>query len=118
MLDKLVVSKDPAKEAQKERRERERDGQIADLRNVSTQASRAEQNGISKRSQETLDKIAKLAPDYLPRIAAREISINKAAVELGIVKVKTPLEQALSAFQRLSHDDREKFMGLAGAGFQ
>jgi hypothetical protein len=35
------------------------------LRNVSTQASRAEQNGISKRSQETLDRIAREAPELL-----------------------------------------------------
>jgi hypothetical protein len=108
MLDKLVVSKEPAKEAQKERREREREGQSPDLDNVLTpQAERAKNNGISIAQQKTLDRIARESPDYLPRIAAREISINRAAVELGIVKVKTPLEQAISAVQRLSAEERE-----------
>lgn len=67
----LAVSTSPASEAQKERRERERDDrQSADARNVSTQTVRAEANGIKRRAQQHLDKIAKLAPDYLPRIAA------------------------------------------------
>ena len=51
---------------------------------------RAKANGIGERAQRHLDKIAKLSPDYLPRIAAKEITINRAAVELGIVKPPKP----------------------------
>ena len=54
------------------------------------QMERARENGLSRDSQQKLDKIAKLAPDYLPRIAAKEITINR-AVELGIFTVGTPL---------------------------
>ena len=99
MLDKLAVSENPASEAQKERRKRERaellasaemapmpERQSSNLSNVSTQPERAKSSGISRTQQQTLDKIAKLAPDHLPRIAAKEITINRAAVELGIVK--------------------------------
>jgi hypothetical protein len=42
----LAVSENPASEAQKERREREKEGQFADLRNVSTQESRAERKSM------------------------------------------------------------------------
>lgn len=116
MLDKLAVSENPASEAQKGNQNavRDKENQKPDSAiGLSPQLERAKANGIGKTAQKTLDKIAKVAPDYLPRIAAKEITINRAAVELGIVKVRTPLEQALAAFQRLSDDDKEKFMELA-----
>lgn len=115
MLDKLAVSENPASEAQKGNQNAVKEkNDSADLPvGLSPQLERAKSNGLSERNQRTLDKIAKVAPEYLPRIAAKEITINRAAVELGIVKVRTPLEQALSAFQRLSDDDKEKFMELA-----
>lgn len=82
------MSENPASEAQKGNRNAAKGDKndSADLRNGLTQRDRAEQNGISQAAQKRLDKIAKLAPDYLSRIAAKEISINRAAVELGIVK--------------------------------
>ena len=88
MLDKLAVSENPASEAQKGNRNAVSEkNDSADLPvGLSPQLERAKSNGLSERNQRTLDKIAKLSPDYLPRIAAKEITINRAAVELGIVK--------------------------------
>lgn len=42
----------------------------------------------------------------LDQIASKQISVNQAAIEAGFRKVKSPLDQALSAFQRLSPEDR------------
>ena len=112
----LAVSENPASEAQKGRRVRERGGQSADLHNVSPpQSERASVNGISIRAQKQLDRIARESPAHLAEIQAGTKTIHRAAVELGIVKVKTPLEQALSAFQRLSPEDRVTFMELVGS---
>lgn len=114
---KLAFSENPASEAQKGRREREREGQKLNLANVSSpQMDRAQKNGISRASQKTLDKIAKVAPGYLPRIEAKEITINRAAVELGIVKVKSPLDAMKSAYGKLSDDDKAAFVAWIQAG--
>lgn len=59
-----VAKRVEAREAQKGNRNAVKGDKndSANLRNGLTQRDRAEQNGISKRSQETLDKIAKVAP--------------------------------------------------------
>lgn len=88
MLDKLAVSENPASEAQRGNQNavRDKETNLAKAKSVSPQVERAKANGLHPVTQSRLDKIAKLAPDYLPRIAAKEITINRAAVELGIVK--------------------------------
>lgn len=69
----LAVSTSPASEAQKGNRNavRDKENQTANLPDgLSPQLERAKSNGLSERNQRTLDRIAKLAPDYLPKIAA------------------------------------------------
>ena len=107
MLDKLVADPEPKVGAPVGNQNASKgENKWPDSANcLSPQLEQAAANGIGKTAQKTLDKIAKVAPGYLPKIAAKEISINRAAVELGIVKVKSPLEQAIAAFQRLSEED-------------
>jgi hypothetical protein len=104
-----AVSKNPAAEAQKERRAQEKDGQSADMRNVSTQQERAKVNGVKRRSQQHLDRIARESPTLLAEVQAGQKSIHRAAVELGIVKEPPPLERVKSAYLRLDPQEQTAF---------
>lgn len=46
----------------------------------------------------TLDRLEKERPDLYARVKADELSANKAAIEAGWRKPKTPLETALAAY--------------------
>lgn len=95
MLDKLVVSENPASDAQKGNQNAVRDkgNQTLNLANgLPPQQDRAKANGISVPNQRKLDKIAAKSPAHLDEIQAGTKTIHRAAVELGIVKVRTPLE--------------------------
>ena len=69
-------------------------------RSVSSQSARAESNGISDRTQRKLDRLAKDRPDLLQRVKDKELSVQKAAIEAGIVNVPTRLEKALKPILR------------------
>jgi hypothetical protein len=60
----------------------ERSMQIAQT----TQATRAEASGVSRRTQVTLDALARSRPDLLEAVRAGIMSAHCAAVEAGIVK--------------------------------
>jgi hypothetical protein len=76
----LAVSDNAASEAQKGNQNAVKDkNDFANIRNGLTQAARAEQNGISKRSQETLDRIARESPALLAEIQAGTKTIHAEA---------------------------------------
>ena len=77
-----------------------------------TQAERAKEIGVSRRTQQTLDKLKRHHPELHAAVAAGEMSCNAAAIEAGIVKVKTPLEKALDAFRKLEPTERDAFLAL------
>lgn len=62
-----------------------------------------------------LRRLARERPDLLERFERGELTANAAAIEAGFRKVKSPLDQAIAAFQRLSPDDRVTFMELAAS---
>ena len=78
------------------------DPQFADQ----TQASRAQQKGISQRTQEKLDALARRAPDLMARVRAGEMTTHRACIEAGIVKVPTPLDATKKMVRRLAPEDR------------
>jgi hypothetical protein len=82
------------------------------LRNSSraTQAERAKANGVSKRTQEKLDALARQRPDLLKKVQAGEMSTHAAAVQAGIEKVKSPRQLAEAAFRQMSAEEADDFL--------
>lgn len=74
-----------------------------------TQSSRAKSNGISDRTQRKLDRLAKDRPDLLAKVNAGDVSVNKAAIEAGIVHVPTRLEKAIRLIEKFTPAQREAF---------
>ena len=54
-----------------------------------TQKARAKENGVHRKTQEKLDRLAKDRPDLLERVCAGELKVNTAAKLAGIVKDKS-----------------------------
>ena len=75
-----------------------------------TQSARADSNGVSQYTQRKLDRRAKDRPDLLQRVKTKELSVQAAAIEAGIVIVPSVLEQAKRAFLKLSDLDRNEFL--------
>jgi hypothetical protein len=65
------------------------------------QTERAEQNGISRRTQIKLDRLARERPDLHERVKAGELSAHRAAIEAGFIKdnprVAIPMDNPTSA---------------------
>jgi hypothetical protein len=83
---------------------------IRNLRNDKTQAERAKENGVSKRTQEKLDALARKRPDLLEKVRAGAMSTHAAAVQAGIEKVKTLREQGEAVFLRMSAEEADDFL--------
>jgi len=83
--------------------------ELCNLHN-STQSDRAKENGVSRRTQIKLDALAKDRPDLLDRVCAGELSVNRAAIEAGIVKRPTPLDELKRAWTRASEVERGEFL--------
>lgn len=73
-----------------------------------TQSSRADSNGISDRTQRKLDRLAKDRPDLLDRVKAKELSVQAAAIEAGIVKAPDVMELAKRAIGKMTTAQRLK----------
>lgn len=63
---------------------------------------RAKENGVSKRTQEELDRLVRDRPDLLERVQQGEVSAHRAAVEAGIIRIPTALEVAQKAVAKLT----------------
>ena len=78
-----------------------------------TQRERALENGISKRSQERLDRIARLRPELLDKIAKGELSI-KGALKLceqpqEKIEKNPSIDQLKRIFSDLSEEEKNQF---------
>ena len=56
---------------------------------IEYQSVRAESNGVHRDTQRKLDRLAKDRPDLLAMVRFNQMSVNKAAIEAGIVKQPT-----------------------------
>jgi hypothetical protein len=75
-----------------------------------SQAERARQAGVSKRTQEKLDALARKAPEKLQLVREGKLSAHRACVEAGIVKEPTGLQllrRALRKAPRRAQSNRE-----------
>ena len=86
-------------------------------RSESSQSARADSNGISDRTQRKLDRLAKERPDLLDRVKAKELSVQAAAIEAGIVKAPDIMEVAKRAIGKMTTAQRlEIFRWIANDG--
>jgi hypothetical protein len=76
---------------------------------VSTQAARAEANGVSSYTQRNLDHLARDAPELLERVRAGELSPYAAAVAAGIVK-ENPLTKLRYWWRKASKQEKDAFI--------
>ena len=74
-------------------------------RSESSQSARADSNGISDRTQRKLDRLAKDRPDLLQRVKAKELSVQAAAIEAGIIKPLSVLDAVKRNIEKLSSVD-------------
>jgi len=79
-----------------------------------TQRQRAIENGICKRSQERLDKVARLSPGLLNKIAKGELSIKGAlrlceGMEVKPPRQDHPVENLKKAFSNLTETEKAQF---------
>ena len=72
---------------------------------ISSQSARAESNGVSDRTQRKLDRLAKDRPDLLQRVKAKELSVQAAAIEAGIIKPLSVLDAVKRNIEKLSSVD-------------
>jgi len=79
------------------------------LTSDSSQVARAESNGVSRYTQVKLDRLAKDRPDLLDRVKAKELSVQAAAIEAGIISIPTRLEKAIKSYLILNADERDAF---------
>ena len=75
------------------------------LHNDSSQSARAESNAVSRRTQVKLDRLAKDRPDLLARVKAKELSVQAAAIEAGIIKPLSALDAVKRNIEKLSSVD-------------
>ena len=78
------------------------------LTSDSSQVARAESNGVSRYTQVKLDRLAKDRPDLLDRVKAKELSVQAAAIEAGIVKAPDVMELAKRAIGKMTTAQRLK----------
>jgi hypothetical protein len=71
---------------------------------LETLPDRSAANGIGKRTQEKIDRLARDFPDHHERVCRGELSVNAAALEAGIVRPTTtvPLEPERAAAFRVN----------------
>ena len=64
----------------------------------------------------TLNRLRRDAPELFERVKAGELTANAAAIEAGFRKVKTPLEKAQAAYDKLTVEERIAFMDWLSNG--
>ena len=78
-----------------------------------TQRERALENGISRWSQQGLDKIAKFRPELLNKISKGELSIKESLRLCDGSSLKNqqspPIENLKKAFSKLSEEEKDQF---------
>lgn len=77
---------------------------------ASSQSVRAKSNGVHRDTQRKLDRLAKDRPDLLELVKSNEMSVHAAAKAAGIVKDKSQIEIAKSAWKRMNEVERNEFL--------
>ena len=77
---------------------------------VSTRQQRAQENGISQRSQSRLDYVASYAPELLPAIQDGSLPIKRAYLQAKGQTPETPLITLHRVWRKLSQEDRLRFL--------
>lgn len=75
-----------------------------------SQVSRAASNGVHKNTQLKLDRLAKDRPDLLEKVCSGQLSVNRAAIQAGIVKQLSNLDLIKKQWLRLSESERGEFL--------
>lgn len=79
-----------------------------------SQESRAQQAGISPRSQRKLDKLARLRPDLFERVRAEGLAVSRACILAGWEKEQTRVEPSgdglIRVFDRLPAVEQQKLV--------
>lgn len=73
-----------------------------------TQSQRAKANGVSKRTQEKLDRLAREFPELHEQVKAGIKSCHAACKEAGFVRDPTPLQQIQRIWQKASSRQRRE----------
>lgn len=79
-----------------------------------SKAARASENGISHYTQQKLDRLASEHPKLMDQVRAGELSAHAAAVQAGIVRIPTPLEQLKRIWKKASKNERGEFVDWIG----
>jgi hypothetical protein len=87
--------------------ERAKGRQIIDPDN---QLHRATGNGVGVVTQRRLDRLAREFPKLHKQVCDGELSVHRASINAGIVKVPTPFEAAMKAVKKLNAADRRKLI--------
>jgi hypothetical protein len=77
-----------------------------------SQAHRAEQFGISRSSQQKLDRLARDFPDLFNQVKQGKLSIDRAGKEAGFVKTLTPLDKLTREWKKASETERSLFADI------
>lgn len=80
-----------------------------------TQTAKAEQQGISRRTQQKLDAIARARPDLLEEIREGFMSVHAAAIEAGVVKPRDRLRSMVRDWEAATPDERDVFEAYIAA---
>jgi hypothetical protein len=71
---------------------------------------RANQNGVSRRTQIKLDRLSRDFPDLHRAVCSGELSVHAAAKQAGFVREPTPLELLHRVWDKLSQEEYRRFL--------
>jgi hypothetical protein len=74
------------------------------------QRKRAEKNGVSRDTQQKLDRLAQDFPALLDKVKRGKLSVNAAAIQAGFVRKPTSLEVIKRHWKRLAAAERRAFV--------
>lgn len=91
-------------------------GERTDLaESARSQAARAAAAGVSRDTQKKLDALARKAPEKLAEVQRGEKSTNRACIEAGIVKEKTPRQWLAHWWAKATEEERSAFLDEIGS---
>jgi hypothetical protein len=76
------------------------------------QKKRAEENGISRATQQNLDWLARYAPGHLKRVQNGALSVHRACIQAGHIKEVTSLQAGTRAWTKMSPDEKDQFLAF------
>ena len=80
-----------------------------------TQRERAKENGVSRDTQQRLDRLAREKPEIHQLVAHGELSVAAAERAAGFAKKKAPLDKLLALWKKASEEERRTFLDMINA---